>query len=76
MQKVPLLTAKFWMNFMTGFYGYKNILMTQHKLARVAPCFLKHGFVQAFWRCRRRTYLFPSLVLFGHNHRWCKLHWV
>jgi len=54
---------------MTEFYWYKNLLMTQHKLARIATCFLKQGFVRAFWRSRmQRTHLFPSLVMFGYNY--------
>jgi len=46
---------------MTDFHGYKNLLITQHKMARVAPYFLKHGLVITFWRSRmQRTRLFAS----------------
>jgi len=57
----------------TECYEHKNLLITQHKLARVAPCFLKHGFARAFWRSRmQRTRLSP-LVRSGDNHHCCKL---
>ena len=58
----------------TEFNGEKNLLLTQHKLARVAPWSLKHGFVRSFWRSRmQRTRLSSSLVMLGHNHRCCEL---
>jgi len=45
---------------MTEVYGHKNLLITQQKFSRVAPCFLNHGFVRAFWRSRRQcAHLFP-----------------
>ena len=42
------------------FYGNRNFLITQHKIDQLQPCFLKHGFVKAFWISRmKRARLFP-----------------
>jgi len=63
------------MIFNDKFLGTKIFLLNRIKLARVAPCFLNHEFVRAFWRCRiqRTLLLFLSLVRSGFNHRWCEL---
>jgi len=33
---------------MSKFIWNKNLLITQHKIVRVPPCLLKHGFIKAF----------------------------
>jgi len=60
--------------FMIEFLGQKNLLTTQHKMAKVLTCFLKHVLSALFEdsECSAPAYSTLSLGL-GHSHSWCDL---
>jgi len=44
----PNYLQKFALISKTEFHGHKNLLIRQHKFARVSPCPLKYGLSEAF----------------------------